>query len=187
MGAYLIGLTIQMANRIGFYLLGLDLSLTASSPINISGLTSNCQLFKFSFFHLDLPLIASFSFFHSLGLTFNCQFFKFSLIWTYSPLPVKLIFIISFYFLLIWTYSLLPVKLIFIIFFTHMDLLSITSQTHSYPLTWTYPRVPVLMLWLRHSCLPDWITPLMLDLLGFKTLWKILDLTQLSSFVRRSS
>ena len=137
----------------------MDLPLPANSPffIHIYGLTFDCQLSKFLFFHLDLPLIASFSFFRSPGLTLNCQFFKFSLIWTYSPLQVKLIFIISFYFLLIWTHSLLPVKLIFIIFsFTHLDLLSIANQTHSYPLIWTYPRVPVLMLWLRHSCLLDW-------------------------------
>ena len=53
----------------------MDLPLTASSPIfiHISGFTFDCQLSKFSFFHLDLPLIASFSFFHSPGLTLNCQ------------------------------------------------------------------------------------------------------------------
>ena len=57
-----------MANQRGFYLcnLGLDLSLPTSSPIfiHISGLTSDCQLSKFSFFHLDLPLIGSSSNFH---------------------------------------------------------------------------------------------------------------------------
>ena len=98
LGVYLISLTIQMANQRGFFLfnhhpllgclldwsynpngqskrfflfnLGLDLPLMTSSPIfiHISGLTSNCQLFKFSFFHLDLPLIASFSFFSYLDL-----------------------------------------------------------------------------------------------------------------------
>ena len=136
---------------------GLDLPLTVSSPIfiHISGLTSDCQLFTFFiwtylwlpvfhfFIHLDLLSIASSSNFHSPGLTLHCQSNSFSSF--------------HFIFLLIWTYSLLLVKLIFIIFsFTHLDLLSIANQTHSYPLIWTYPRVPVLMLWLRHSCLPDW-------------------------------
>ena len=106
LGAYLIGLTIQMANQRGFYLcnLGLDLSLPASSPIfiHISGLTSDCQFFKFSIFHLDLLLIGSFfefSFF-SLDLpliasSLNFHFF----IWTYSQLPV----FSNFHFFL-WTY-----------------------------------------------------------------------------------
>ena len=71
-------------NRFFFFLiitpcLGVDLPSPASSPIfiHISGLTFDCQLSKFSFFHLDLPLIASSSNFH------------FFIIWTYSQLSGK--------------------------------------------------------------------------------------------------
>ena len=156
---------ISMANQRGFYLfnLGLDLPLTTSSPIfiHISGLTSDCHLFKFSFFYLDLLLIASFSNFHLF-------------IWTYSLSPVELIFIIF-----IWTYFLSPVELIFIFssgltlyrqsssfsyfhldllsiasqthfhhFFTHLDLLSIASRTHFHIFIWTYSLLPVLQIFI---------------------------------------
>ena len=90
----------------------MDLPLTASSPIffHIFGLTSNCHLFKFSFFYLDLPLIVSFSIFH---------FFL------YLDLP--LIASSSNFYFFLWTYLWLPVLQIFI--FLYMDLPLIASKT----------------------------------------------------------
>ena len=78
---------------------------------HLSGLTINCQLFKFSFIF-------------SSGLIFNCQFFSFHFL---------------LYFFLTWTYLRVPV--LFIFFFTYLDLPSIVS---------------LIVLWLYHSCLPDW-------------------------------
>ena len=65
-------------------------------------------------------------FFLSFGLTLDCHVFKFSFIF-YLDLPS------------------IASSSNFHSFF-HLNLSSIASQTHSYPLTWTYLRVPI---WLR--------------------------------------
>ena len=158
--------------------------------IFISGLTSTASAYHFSKFLIFSiwaysQTASPFHFFYSLSFTrldllsitsqthfyhFIFSFFHF-FIWTYSPLPVKLISIIFFHFifLLIWTYSLLPVKLIRI----HLPGLTFECQ---FGLRFDFVALVYLI----------GLTPLMPDLLGFKALWKILDLTKLSSFVRRS-
>ena len=106
------------------------------------GLLSNDQSFKFSV-----------SSFYSIGLTLHCQSNSFSsfhfISFFFTHLDLLSIasqthFNHFIFLLLTWTYSLLPVKLIFIIFFSfiHLDLLSIASQTH-FLFTWTYLWLPV--------------------------------------------
>ena len=70
------------------------------------------------------------------------------------------------------------------ILFHHLDLPLTASQTHSYPLTWTYPWVPV---WLRFDFIAHvyliGLTPLMPTLLRF---FENSDLSELPSSFRRS-
>ena len=69
------------------------------------------------------------------------------------------VFFLGFFIFFTWTYSLLPVKLIFIFssgltlycqsnsFSSfHLDLLSIASQTHSHFFIWTYSLLPIIFI-----------------------------------------
>ena len=166
----------------GFFIFLSGLTLYCQSVSFSSGLTLYCQSNSFSSFHLDLLSIAS-------------QTHSHLFIWTYSLLPVKLIFI----FLSGLTLYRQSISLSSF----HLDLLSIASQTHFYLFIWTYSLSPVNLLFIlfffylsldlpliASSCHPFFFTYLNLppsaSLLGFETFWKSLILTKLSSFVRRS-
>ena len=182
----------------------MDLPLTASSPIfiHISGLTSDCHLFKFSFLHLDLLSIASFFEFSSfhldlLSIASRTHFHLF--IWTYSLSPVNLIFIFSsgltlycqsnsfssfhldllsiasqsHFHLFIWTYSLLPVKLI-LIFSSGLTLYCQSISFSSFHLD-LLSIASLIVLSLHHLYLPDWTYTSDARLVGIRDSLKVLD------------
>ena len=161
----------------------MDLPLTASSPIfiHIFGLTSDCHLFKFLFFHLDLHLIAS-SFHFSSGPTSDCQFFKFLFFHLDLPLIAN-----SSNFYHFFISGLTSDCQFFKFLFFLLDWPLIASSFHPFfLLTCTYLRVPVwFALWLCHTCLPDWTYTFDARLVGIRNSLKILNLTKFpSSFWR---
>ena len=166
--------------------------------------STSCQkrVSSFSFFIFPLGLKFDYQFFQIFilsflsGLTLNYQFFKFSflLIWTYPRLSVlsnfhffhldlPLIANSSNFHFLSGLNS--DCHLFKFSFFIHLNLPLIANSLNFHFLSLDLPLIAsLIVLWLYHSCLPDWTYTFNARLIDI--FWENSNLSKLSSFVRKS-